>query len=436
LFVANSALGGQGSGWTGFNGGRGGAISIDSGSATITQCVFRLNRATTYGGAVHVYRSNTVAIARSTFANNIADGITNYTGPHTVGGAFAVSGGNCFVSESSFTSNTVVSRSYSGIGGAGGILLGTAQIVDCDFWHNNSFSARGFDAQGGALAIIDRGRASVSRTIFRGNGAFGNNGSAYGGAIFGGNDYANGGTNVDITNCTFVGNQVRASASYASGGGAIATPFTLVNLWFSTVASNTASDVKGTNSSGGGLYAKTGFYNLRGTILAGNAVNTNFNTNATGSITDEGYNISSDGRSWNQNTSTNNTDPLLLPLANNGGPTLTMGLKVGSPALNNADCASAPATDQRGYPRPSGPGCDVGAWEGAGGQVRLAILREGVATNAIAWLTDAGTSYRVEGATALNAWSVLASNLLGTGGTLQFRATNAGIRFIRVGVEP
>jgi CSLREA domain-containing protein len=55
------------------------------------------------------------------------------------------------------------------------------------------------------------------------------------------------------------------------------------------------------------------------------------------------------------------TDPLLAPLANNGGPTWTQSLLHGSPAINGA--GSCPATDQRGFPRPAVGPCDIGAYQ-------------------------------------------------------------------------
>jgi len=53
----------------------------------------------------------------------------------------------------------------------------------------------------------------------------------------------------------------------------------------------------------------------------------------------------------------------LGPLVANGGLTLTHGLNAGSPALDAANPASCPATDQRGVARPRGAGCDVGSVE-------------------------------------------------------------------------
>ncbi len=50
-------------------------------------------------------------------------------------------------------------------------------------------------------------------------------------------------------------------------------------------------------------------------------------------------------------------------LADNGGPTLTRALLAGSPAIDTANAAVCPATDQRGVTRPKGAGCDIGAFE-------------------------------------------------------------------------
>ena len=85
-------------------------------------------------------------------------------------------------------------------------------------------------------------------------------------------------------------------------------------------------------------------------------------------ISDGGYNIdsgSSCGFSMS-NHSLPNTAPDLDALASNGGPTQTMALAPGSPALDAippsvTGCSGG--TDQRGIARPQGSGCDVGAYE-------------------------------------------------------------------------
>ena len=60
-------------------------------------------------------------------------------------------------------------------------------------------------------------------------------------------------------------------------------------------------------------------------------------------------------------------DPLLQPLANNGGPTPTLALSIGSPAIDVGSNPLLLATDQRGagFRRVSGPHADIGAFETA-----------------------------------------------------------------------
>jgi hypothetical protein len=84
-------------------------------------------------------------------------------------------------------------------------------------------------------------------------------------------------------------------------------------------------------------------------------------TNAYGTITDGGANISSDASL--KGTSGKRIDPKIDSLANNGGPTKTMALKTGSPAIDAGDDSAAPDTDQRGVPRPIGSASDIGAFE-------------------------------------------------------------------------
>ena len=57
-----------------------------------------------------------------------------------------------------------------------------------------------------------------------------------------------------------------------------------------------------------------------------------------------------------------NVDPLLDVLADNGGPTMTHALLVGSTAINNGTNTGAPTTDQRGFLRSDGL-TDIGAYE-------------------------------------------------------------------------
>ena len=83
-----------------------------------------------------------------------------------------------------------------------------------------------------------------------------------------------------------------------------------------------------------------------------------------GAITDGGDNISSDiSFPFSAPGSMNNTDPELGVLGNYGGPTQTIPLLMGSPAIDAGGAGGCPATDQRGVPRPFGGACDIGAFE-------------------------------------------------------------------------
>jgi hypothetical protein len=102
---------------------------------------------------------------------------------------------------------------------------------------------------------------------------------------------------------------------------------------------------------------------LRNTLLAHSLSGSNCGGPG---FVDEGHNLSSDDScSFSAPGSLNAIDPRLGPLADYGGPTLTMALLAGSPALDAADPAFCPPTDQRGRLRPFGAGCDIGAFESA-----------------------------------------------------------------------
>jgi hypothetical protein len=69
------------------------------------------------------------------------------------------------------------------------------------------------------------------------------------------------------------------------------------------------------------------------------------------------------------NNSMPSTEPKLASsLAKNGGPTKTIALLKGSPAINaipeaTNGCGTDVTTDQRGVKRPQGEGCDIGSFE-------------------------------------------------------------------------
>jgi subtilisin-like proprotein convertase family protein len=89
--------------------------------------------------------------------------------------------------------------------------------------------------------------------------------------------------------------------------------------------------------------------------------------NCLGTLASLGYNLDS-GTSCALSATgdISSTDPLLGPLADNGGATLTRQLQVGSRAIDAGHNASCPPSDQRGVGRPQGDRCDIGAYETIG----------------------------------------------------------------------
>jgi predicted outer membrane repeat protein len=283
----------------------------------------------------------------------------------------------------------------SAFGIGGGILnYGTLTVTGCTIAGNsvNSFRS-GFG--GGAGIDNFRGKLTVSNSTIAGNidsGAY-----AHGGGIFagwgttvaltdctisnnnggggGGGVYADGGSTVTLTNCTLANNTANEGgglfvngATPPSGGGAT------VNVTNCTVSGNTA------NNHGGGIYVNytivAGTLFLSNTIVAGNTVTILYggadiynngvvwaDHNLLGDV--EGNTVIGTVIGTSDNIVIYNAKPLLGPLQNNGGPTQTMALLAGSPAIGHADNSKAPATDQRGVTRldVAGEMTDIGAFE-------------------------------------------------------------------------
>ncbi len=149
-----------------------------------------------------------------------------------------------------------------------------------------------------------------------------------------------------LTNVTISGN----TATGICGGILNEVIASLTNV---TISGNTGHPGGIRNDAGGSI-------TLSNTIVA----NSISGANCAGAVTSNSYNLSSDNTcSFHGTGDLNNTDPLLGPLQDNGGPTFTHALLAGSPAIDAADPANFPPTDQRGVTRPQGIGPDIGAYE-------------------------------------------------------------------------
>ena len=165
-----------------------------------------------------------------------------------------------------------------------------------------------------------------------------------------------------IANSTLSGNSGPLGGGIYNDGLSGSATLMIVN---STLSGNSGGTGGIFNSGGVGGNATL---EIRDTILNAGAVGANI-VNNSGTVTSLGYNLSSDdgGGFLTATGDQINTDPMLGPLQDNGGPTFTHALPCGSPAIDAGDPSFAPPPnfDQRGpgFPRVVNGRIDIGAFE-------------------------------------------------------------------------
>jgi len=321
------------------------------------------------GGAISNY--GTLALLGMTLAKNAA--------VDALGGAI-FNLGALSAADSTFSSN------YAPNGGAIQNVK-SATFIDSTFSQNSSWF-------GGA--IFNRSQLTVERTTFSGNVTSGSDPTG----LYSGGGVYNGDGTATVVDSTFTGNTVRGdgagimvqggslhvsnstfagnSAAHAGGGIMFYNYSGTATVINSTVANNSAAY-------GGGIESFVGQFAIANTIVAGNTATTadpdirgrfvSTDHDLIGIIGDAtGFSASGPAASL-IGTASNPLDPLLGSLGDNGGPTQTMALLPGSPAINAGDdhpetttgnpALAAPATDQRGKTRitPADPTIDIGAYE-------------------------------------------------------------------------
>lgn len=343
------------------------------------------------------------------------------------GGSFFGGGGGINASGRLTMSDSVVSNNTAIAGG--GIYNSGALTVLRSTIHTNVSSDGGgiFNYQQSTLTVIDsairdnianrtgggienfQGAVSLTGSEISGNTAV----TALGGGIanFGGNFVGT----LNLVNTTISGNR-----SDSSGGGIFNHTVTSVELNNVTIAGNAS----GTPGSGGGV-ANTdgGSITLRNTVIAGNTA-AQFGPDCLGfaprnsGLISRGHNLIQNAADCDMSgdTATNITgeDPRLGVLANNGGPTRTHALQIGSPAAEGGSPAppgsggnACAVSDQRGLLRPLGTTCDIGAFERSGtfsvrgstpnsggdtGSVLVVVAGDGFASGATVKLMRPGES--------------------------------------------
>ena len=338
----------------------GGGISMRDGTLTVSNSTFAGNSAHGGGG---IYKAGGAAtLTNSTFSGNYA---SQYVTSASTGGGILNDGGTLDVSDCVFSGN-------GAYGGAGAIDNRGALTVSASTFSGN-YASSGRSTGGGGIG--NGGMATVSNSTFSGNSASGTY-SAAGGGIY------NYGT-LSVSNSTFSDN--RASAYWGGGGGGIENDGGRLAVSNSTFSGNSATSNELVGSIGGGIRNVDGTLTVSNSSLSGNSATygSGIWNSGTATLTNtivadnrpgencRGNPISDGGGNLSYPDTTcpgTNADPLLGPLQMNGGPTLTMDPGPGSAAIDAGDdaiCAAAPVNnlDQRGFTRPVGAHCDIGAVE-------------------------------------------------------------------------
>ncbi len=391
--------------------GRGGGIYNDHATLTVSKSTLRGNSVSTHhgvgeGGGIYNDGSSgsaALTVSKSILRGNSAGDSSDPLGGNGAGGGIfndGSSNGNATVmlNNSTLSDNSIGTIFGFGIGSGGGIYNsgggGSATLMVSNSILSGNFS----DQYGGG--IFNDGSPNGNATVTISNSMINGNSTVfYGGGIF--SDGFQGRAAVTINNSTISGN---SAVNPGSGGGGIlnegANGYAMLTITDSTISGNSA-----TTDGGGGIYndgssSGSATLTINNSTLSGNSVETGgfgggiFNygvsgiatlsledtilnaggsganiANSSGTVTSLGYNLSSDDASTylNQTGDQNSTNPMLAPLADNGGPTFTHALLPGSPAINAGDpnFTPPPLFDQRGpgFSRVVNGRIDIGAFE-------------------------------------------------------------------------
>jgi hypothetical protein len=248
-----------------------------------------------------------------------------------------------------------------------GSFNGTAALTLLNSTVTNNIATGANPAYGGGIYNDARFGGSAALTII--NSTVSSNFAIGTGILpeffgIGGGIYSYGAT-LTITNSTISDNRAGGDFEAAKGfGGGIYNDGTRIGrISNSTVSHNIAA---GNDGVGGGI-SNEAMLIIENSILSYNHAQNAANLG--GTATSHGYNVCSDlcGGYFNGPGDQINTDPLVGPLQDNGGPTFTRALLPGSPAMDagNPTLIPPPWYDQRGpdFWRVRNGRIDIGSFE-------------------------------------------------------------------------
>ncbi|WP_412062190.1 choice-of-anchor Q domain-containing protein [Rubrivirga sp. IMCC45206] len=344
--------------------GSGGGLFVNGGSASISDATISDNRAARAGGGIETLGQATVTLTDGTaLTGNVAG-----TAPGNGGGLHMTGDGFVSLDGTTVSGNRAANEG----GGLWASSTGAMDVLRTEVTDNRAPRGGGLFQQAvtetpppeGSTVQKTRGRsADAQATSGVLIGAFVGESLVYANhALRGGGLFADG--PATVSNSTVAGNEARF-------GGGVYSDEAVVSLLSATVARNTA------RTSGGGLFntdpnnGGDRFVTLQNTIVAENTAGFQ-GPDLQGRYGSDDHNVISTAPSAAafpaQANDQLSTDPLLEMLADNGGPTRTLALGAGSPAIDAG--ATALTIDQRGEPRDDGSD-DVGAFEAGAAPIVL-----------------------------------------------------------------
>jgi hypothetical protein len=350
------------------NSSNGGAISdTNTAALNLTDLTIQNNSTSGLGGGLYLATGGTaVTLTNCTLQNNTS-------GSTSGGGAICFSNSGALT----MTGSTIQANRSAGSGAAVYVSAGGNSYINItqSTIANNSaaLNGGGLRVGGGVAGLL------IDRSTLSGNTA--NTGQG-GGVYFAGTI---GGGGFKIVNTTIANNKVAGTTSSGGGIAFSGSMLGLANIVSSTITGNSAAATTTTTGTGGGgitlISASTavgGFSTiaLDNSIISGNSAPGNGSTDISATSAPSTNVTVSDSYCAIGNTTGYIPSPLggSLPvgaalnmgvLSGNGGPTQTVPLLVGSPAIDAGDPAQGGPgfTDQRGTARPQGAGVDIGAFE-------------------------------------------------------------------------
>jgi CSLREA domain-containing protein len=355
-FVGNRAVGGPGHarfdefavGGAGGGAGLGGAVFNDGGVARFVNCTFVANEARGAGGGRGGYGSDNFGqcymACNGAVGGGLGGSIAIGGGPGGSGG-YGGGGGSAGVNGEALFLGFGWAGGPGGFGGGGG-GAGACALIGYDLEGNPPEVGVSCETPQPAPGGYGGGAGGTATTI----GAAGGGGAGIGGAIFDRMGW------VTLDNVTLTGNMAIGGDPGMSGS-CLALPCFV----------DTAEPGQGI---AGALFSDFGIIEARNTVVTANISDDNGSCDSLGdSLVSFGFNLIDDDACANTVNDILTSSAGLAPLADNGGPTPTVALQPGSPALHTGACTDTDGNeitvDQRGEPRPLAitDACDIGAFE-------------------------------------------------------------------------